>query len=164
MRAFACLLVLIFHCSYFEFYASISNHFDRINLLNSAFFDWVPLLTMPVDIFLYMSGFLVSYLTIPKLQQKKSKFSWLKFFTRRLIRLIPVYFFVLLFGLYVLKFTNQGPQWSALDEINSMCRDYSWENFLFINNIVIEKEPPCMVCFLRFPILLTVSNFTLQLL
>jgi peptidoglycan/LPS O-acetylase OafA/YrhL len=86
LRALAFLLVLFFH-------------------LNAK---WLPGGFLGVDLFFVISGFLITSITIEDLNN--NKFSFKKFFLKRIKRIIPAYFFLLLtvalVGSYIYLFSD----------------------------------------------------------
>lgn len=71
LRALAVLLVVLFH----------------------AKFEWFSAGFIGVDVFFVISGFLITYTIVKEIQEKR--FSFKKFYLRRIIRIIPVLVFVL---------------------------------------------------------------------
>lgn len=90
-----------------------------------------------LDAFFWIGGFLVGFLALDEIMQKKKMVSW-KFKTfARVLRLLPVYIFVMAFVNFVEPSTGSGPQWHKIEEILTLdCSSYWWTNFLFINNFV----------------------------
>lgn len=113
-RAIAMLLLFTFHI-FFTVQEVIPF------ALFASFYESTPLMLWwvwggdrGVDIFFVLSGFLVGTM----LMDRSTPNSWRRFYLRRLMRLAPVYFCVLL--MYALL---QGPNSNAI-----------WANFLFVNN------------------------------
>lgn len=49
-----------------------------------------------MDVFFYLSGFLVVYMLLKEMKAKKGRIPWALFYFHRYVRLTPVYGFVIL--------------------------------------------------------------------
>ena len=77
------------------------------------------LLRITVKVFFVISGFLLSYFTLPELRKQRSKYNWKLFIIRRLLRLTPVYYFTLIFYVFLIRYIGSGPQWPLQEVRNS---------------------------------------------
>lgn len=145
IRVITAISIMFFHCFIYEFFASVTNRLAQYQSFSSLFINFMVIITLNVDIFFFLSGFLASYLTIPELRKKKADFSWMGFYIRRLIRYTPAYFFVLLVDLVLLKHLANGPQWPLIEQISPFCKEYWWGNLLYLNNVITTVEVPCEV-------------------
>jgi len=59
-----------------------------------------------------------------------------KFFGRKLIRLLPLYYFILFFGWFVGPYLSSGPTWFTYEAIFYQCSTYWWADMLLISNFV----------------------------
>jgi peptidoglycan/LPS O-acetylase OafA/YrhL len=88
-----------------------------------------------VDMFFFMSGFLLTY-RIQKLD--KTKACKIKIFALaildRFLRLLPLYLFTLFGITYLLPFIGDGPNYFKLQLENNGCNKYFWHYLLYINN------------------------------
>lgn len=92
LRGIACLMVLLNHfASYKEIYG-IADRFTQL-----AFLDWG---TSGLTLFFVLSGFLITYLLLFE-QATKGDISVRKFYTRRILRLWPLYFIIVFLGHFV---------------------------------------------------------------
>ena len=119
------------------------------NEVRSMYMDFTHkfyiLLRQGVGIFFIVSGFLLSYITLPELYQKKSNYNWKLFIIRRILRLTPVYYFALIIDVFLLRYIGSGPQWPLQAFRNfEGCRDYWWSNFLYLQDLVPFSSFSCM--------------------
>ena len=96
---------------------------------------------LAVDSFLLMSGLLVTYLTLRQLNKRKGKLKLTlsMYYIHRILRLTPVYIFVLFTYWFLTVHLADGPVWQQTIGTSSVfyksCEKYWWTNVLFINNI-----------------------------
>ena len=84
-----------------------------------------------VDSFFFLSGLLVSYLTLRQMK-KTGRFPAVYYYVHRYLRLTPTYAFVLFFAWNLGPHFSPGPA-SAIP-IPNACTNYWWTNLLYINN------------------------------
>ena len=95
IRAISSISLLAFHVFFLEIYLPIPSRGQFNQIFHSINFTLLTSISLVVDVFFFLGGFLMSFLTIPELQKKREKFSWTSFFLRRLIRYLPVYYFLI---------------------------------------------------------------------
>ena len=101
---------------------------------------------LSVDSFFFLSGLLVSYLTLRDMSRRKpgfKRFPILMYYIHRFLRLTPAYAFVL-FGFWFLSpHLGNGPLYvqSTGDKSSQYenCAKYWWTNVLYINNLYPSK-------------------------
>lgn len=94
-----------------------------------------------VDSFFFLSGVLVSYLSLREMDKKRGRFPFLHFYIHRYLRLTPVYAFILFFAWSLLTHLGRGPGLAAgALALNNKCYKYWWTNFLYINNFYPWKS------------------------
>ena len=121
-RAIAVLSVVFFH--------SNIKPFD-INFFSGGY--------LGVDIFFVISGYLISGIILKELQIKKSKFSYLSFYERRIRRILPALFFIILVSV-PFAYTILLPQ-HLLDYAKSILSAiYFFSNFHFIASDYYDVE------------------------
>ena len=110
-----------------------SDVFDKVYYDNAMVFARSPL---PVDVLFTLSGFLLSYGLLRRLDRTNGRFNYPIFLFQRWIR-----FFILAFGsilfIYLLPLTGDGPIWQiAVNKFSNGCRNpiNLVNNALFINN------------------------------
>ena len=114
-------------------------------------FSFQPIINgfFSVDSFFFLSGCLVSYLTLREMERKKGRFPFLTYYLHRYLRLTMVYAFLLFFWWNLTVHLGNGPEWrAALGEDSSaqkQCSKYWWTNLLYINNLYPwELAKECM--------------------
>ena len=92
-----------------------------------------------VDSFFWLSGLLMSYLTLVELNKRKGKMpliGWAFIYIHRYFRILPLYVFCLLTYMYLVPPLGSGPLWGQIRNMTLECEQYWWTNLLFINNFV----------------------------
>lgn len=86
------------------------------------------------DVFLMLSGLLVSYLFIGKLQRGIKINVW-KEIAGRYFRFMPAIAALIIFSTFILPLLGSGPQWGTMITVQSKrCKRNWWMNFLMIQN------------------------------
>lgn len=101
----------------------------------------IKLFTLPAragfiitDLFFLLSGILVSYSIIGKLQRNQ-KISIFKEIASRYFRYMPPMAALIIFATFILPKLGGGPQWNLLITYQSdLCKAYGWRNILMIHN------------------------------
>ncbi len=101
IRAIAAMLVLVAH---------IELHKPEHGLNRFQSIDLIPLGTISVTLFFVLSGFLITYLLISELFINK-KVNVKFFYVRRVLKIWPLYFLVLLAGVFIYKFSAPISKW-----------------------------------------------------
>ncbi|XP_038070357.1 nose resistant to fluoxetine protein 6-like isoform X2 [Patiria miniata] len=86
-----------------------------------------------VDSFFFLSGFLVSFLTLSRMQEMRSAKAWAWFYFHRYWRLTPVLGLTILVWMYIQPFFGDGPLWYT-STAKPSCEKYWWTDLLYINN------------------------------
>src|SRR5690242_9808502 len=92
IRAIAAMLVIFAHVNEFAYLFKLSEFYTKIDIGAVA-----------VTIFFVLSGFLISYLLIEESQQF-GKISLPKFYARRIFRIWPLYYAIILFSVVLYPF------------------------------------------------------------
>ena len=104
-------------------------------MISNAFFS--------VDTFFFLSGFLVTYGMLKKLDALGvdsagsffSKFPLLQMYLHRWLRLTPLYMIVLGFFTWLMPYLYEGPFFvGAIKDSVDSCKEHWWANLLYINN------------------------------
>lgn len=85
------------------------------------------------DVFLVLSGLLMTYGTLGKLQ-KGQKISITSELVGRYVRFMPSMATIILLSTYILPEIGSGPQWNLVTEEADLCKSFGWRNFLMIQN------------------------------
>lgn len=86
------------------------------------------------DVFLMLSGLLVSYSLFGKLQ-KGQKVKIVKEITGRYLRFMPLIAALILFSIFILPLLGSGPQWNrAVNYQSELCKRTYWRSLLMIHN------------------------------
>nr|XP_006820816.1 PREDICTED: nose resistant to fluoxetine protein 6-like [Saccoglossus kowalevskii] len=92
--------------------------------------------TYSVDSFFYLSGLLVTYLSMKQLARNNGKMNWLVYYIHRYWRITWVLLFVMLFYTYLTLHIFDGPMYQLTYEgVAESCKEYWWTNILYINNL-----------------------------
>ncbi|XP_054263048.1 nose resistant to fluoxetine protein 6-like [Macrosteles quadrilineatus] len=126
------------------FFMSLTNYRGVEHMFVGSWFSmWVGHMDLFVDIFFFMSAFLLSLVYYSELH--KRFISPVMVYFHRLCRLVPAYALVVFFYATLLRQLGDGPMWNMfMDVEQSKCRDYWWTNLLFINTYV-ESENMCLL-------------------
>nr|XP_058949088.1 nose resistant to fluoxetine protein 6-like [Pocillopora verrucosa] len=133
MRVMSMWWVILGHVYAFQLGSSISNFVLFFQLLQRFTFEAIGNATFSVDSFFFLSGLLVSYLSLRHMEKKNGQLPLFKYYFHRFWRLTPAYMFVLLFYDKLNGFLGDGPFWYQAQEKNP-CDKYWWTNLLYINN------------------------------
>lgn len=91
-----------------------------------------------VDTFFFLSGLLVSYVTLNRLKRRRGRFPWGWFYFHRYWRLTPALAVTLVFYLFVTPYFGRGP-FAQMLSIRSNCPKYWWTDLLYINNFIPQN-------------------------
>ena len=86
------------------------------------------------EIFLFCAGFLQTISFIQKYSTKPKFIDPFKFVLIRIIKIVPFYYFMILYVTYGIRFMGSGPTWNLFDYVLAPCEDHWWSNVMFINN------------------------------
>jgi peptidoglycan/LPS O-acetylase OafA/YrhL len=124
LRTIACLMVVISHSGnyIFEFFCSRYNNF-LFKLVKDIFVAGGE----GVSIFFVLSGFLITYLLLIE-NNKTNSINVSKFYIRRILRIWPLFYFVVFFGLFIFPIIAKN-----IGLVHSQNGDI-WMNIFFLNN------------------------------
>lgn len=137
MRAISITWVILGHSLDYMNYAGVLNfaHVVTKDIQNGAS-QVFPAAEFSVDSFFWLSGFLVTYLTVQELQ-KKGRVNWFLYYFHRVWRLSPAYFYALFFYMCISVYMSDGPMWVRyMEMVKETCGKYWWTNLLYINNFI----------------------------
>lgn len=94
LRFIAAFLVIIHHIEQFKSISNFENYWDKIPFIGIIG-------KLGVILFFVLSGFLITYLLLTE-EQSFKKISIGKFYVRRILRIWPLYFFIILLAFLIL--------------------------------------------------------------
>jgi peptidoglycan/LPS O-acetylase OafA/YrhL len=134
LRALAILLVFVCHLVFFA-----QMYIEETDEQFRAFPEWMEILTrgdLGVDVFFVLSGFLIGSILFREFNKSKA-IRIKRFFLRRFMRLMPVYWFALLSSAVVVYF--KAPlEYHAISFPKNI--DWIWTNLLYINNFFPSEQ------------------------
>ncbi|XP_076321626.1 nose resistant to fluoxetine protein 6-like isoform X2 [Tachypleus tridentatus] len=166
MRVFSINWIILGNIYYLLSYNQVGALLKVLNLGKDLGFQLVVQSIFAVDTFFFISGLLVTHITLRKLEKNDGRFNLLKFYIHRYWRLTPA--FILVSGIVmVLPVIGSGPIWhEKLDSFAKGCRKNWWTNLLYISNF-LEPEDMCLphgfylACDMQFFLLSPVIIMTL---
>jgi peptidoglycan/LPS O-acetylase OafA/YrhL len=125
LRTISFLLVLISHCFTSEFSSAFLKSENKLldSILTSIFHSGGE----GVSIFFVLSGFLITHLLIAE-EQKNKSISLFNFYVRRSLRIWPLYFIVMIFGLFIYPIFELSSGRNELEHVSTFL------NLTFLNN------------------------------
>lgn len=111
VRFFAAYMIVLFHLFYgwkanYGFPSFMTDEKGELTFLGKHFEIGFHNLSLGVDIFFLISGFLITFLLLQE-KEKSGKVNILKFYFRRVLRIWPLYFLILLLGPILTYFYNE---------------------------------------------------------
>ncbi|XP_071511439.1 nose resistant to fluoxetine protein 6-like [Diadema antillarum] len=94
-------------------------------VISNAFFS--------VDSFFFLSGFLLTFITLRKMSERDGRIPWGFFYFHRYWRLTPAVLTTILIWMYIKPYMGDAPLWNMYQNVDS-CVKYWWTNILYINN------------------------------
>eukprot|EP01132_Coremiostelium_polycephalum_P004321 gene4321-5408_t len=152
IRSLSMIWVVLGHSILFLITFGVDNISYVFNTLSKTFsFQVYPAGEFAVDIFFNLSGFLVTYSVLDqldKLSGSKATFGSLKFWglyiVHRIVRLSPLYYYLMFFFMYLAPQIGNGPAiYQYQDVAMTNCSKYWWANLLYINNMTSEMANEC---------------------
>lgn len=133
LRFLAAFAVIIHHIEQTKFLSGLKNNFMHPTVLLLG--------SLGVTLFFVLSGFLISYLLISE-KESTGTVKIKKFYIRRMLRIWPLYFIIVMAGLFVLPFISffHFPVWSI-----NVFWNYGFKVLLFLlilPNVALILYPP----------------------
>ena len=142
IRVLSMFWVISAHTVLFSF-LSLDNSYSSLKDITEEFL-YQPILNgySSVDSFFFLSGLLVSYLTMREMSRRKERgaklaniFPFVTYYLHRILRLTPAYAVVVLIVWQLLPSLGDGPIFSqVVVPASKLCDQYWWTNLLYINN------------------------------
>ena len=146
IRVISMCWIILGHISLFAFLYTDNITSYVANSVSHVSYRGVSESVLAVDSFFCMSGLLVTYLTLRKMEKRrgKSKFPALLYYLHRVLRLTPVYAFVLFSYWFLTVHLSDGPLWRSIigrgSDFYQSCEKYWWSNLLYINNLYPQRH------------------------
>ncbi|XP_041474396.1 nose resistant to fluoxetine protein 6-like [Lytechinus variegatus] len=106
------------------------------NFLQDFSFQALIAATYAVDSFFLLSGLLLTYHALKKMNENDGKLSWGWLYLHRYIRLTPCLAVIILIWMYFIPYMSQGPVSFRFDDRVKLCHAWWWTDLLYINNFV----------------------------
>ena len=142
IRVISMFWVILAHTNLWGYFVTSNQISFLKNTVSRLSFRVVTSAEFAVDSFFLMSGLLVTYLTLRQMRRQRGKFKFpaIPYYVHRILRITPVYAFVLFsYWLLTVHFAD-GPLWQQTigpgSNFYQSCERYWWTNLLYINNIV----------------------------
>ncbi|KAJ5073227.1 o-acyltransferase [Anaeramoeba ignava] len=148
MRFLSMLWVILGHTYTTGLAVPVTDNLQQFSLWLKKFsFQVIPGAEFGVDTFFFLGGFLISFLLISHLEKtNKRMINFGKFYLHRIIRLLPVFTYVLFFSYTLAPYLGNGPVWPRTKNLlETNCKKYWWTNILFINNFYPKFMDQCMM-------------------
>ena len=145
VRFISSLWVLFGHSFVFPILYGARNATEVPKLAKRISFSIITSAFYAVDVFFYISGFMLNYSlhkTLSSLTTYKNNNILLYkmkiiiiCIIKRYIRLLPFYLFILFPITYVMPFITSGPNYYNVNMFNKGCLKNFWKNLLYVNNV-----------------------------
>lgn len=129
IRVLSMLWIIVGHTVLFSSSLVLNIQYVMEHVIGSWLFMLIPGAEYSVDTFFYMSGFLVSYLTLKTLETKQ-RLNWALFYFHRVWRIIPPLAMMMLVYWKVAPLFGNGPFWVAFSASQQQCDSYWWATLL----------------------------------
>eukprot|EP00026_Physarum_polycephalum_P004720 Phypoly_transcript_04743.p1 GENE.Phypoly_transcript_04743~~Phypoly_transcript_04743.p1 ORF type:complete len:617 (+),score=51.21 Phypoly_transcript_04743:168-2018(+) len=137
LRVLMMFWVILGHTLFFQVITTgYDNTEHLLNLLNNSWgFQFIFSAEYAVDVFFFLSAFLVVYLTYRQMKSNKPV-PWVYYYAHRYWRLTPVYMLLIFIYFKVIPALGRGPIWFMYKGSSvPACDKYWWTNMLYINNL-----------------------------
>ncbi|KAL1453357.1 hypothetical protein WDU94_007498 [Cyamophila willieti] len=137
MKGVTVVATLIFHREIIGFsYAKNLEYVEKG--LRSMNFAFITTSMNLLDTFFFISGFLLARYVIQNLNKNKSP-NFCRIIVNRVFRIYPMYLMIIGFTIWVQPYIGEGPLWTSYaDKEAQICRQYWWQNLLFISTLYIK--------------------------
>ncbi|KAM7305329.1 nose resistant to fluoxetine protein 6 [Ixodes scapularis] len=134
MRVITMAWIILGHTFFYKSYVLAGGLFEALEYGKSIPFQIVLNVFPAVETFVTMSGILVAYTGLHKLEKCKGSFNLFSYFLHRYLRLTPAFMLVSLL-MVLLPLTGSGPVWNeTLQPYAQSCEKNWWTNLLYIGS------------------------------
>jgi len=104
------------------------------SLKDWPFFSMIPQGVFSVDVFFFLSGFLVFYLLTAKIKEKNGRANYPMIYLHRYLRLTIPVIFLTVFNIWLYDSIGQGNLWNKLTFFfgSHACKSSWWANVLYV--------------------------------
>ena len=147
IRVFASFWVIWAHTFSIAFAIGFKNFYAFLDLTKEFKYSFLLSGFIAVDVFFYISGFLLYYNLEKLLNSKKInlKFYLMSIF-HRYLRLLPIYLLAMFVIVYFYPFASSGPIYSEISIFIESCDQYWWSNLLYIHNFMDYSKTNNYMC------------------
>ncbi|KAJ8042096.1 Nose resistant to fluoxetine protein 6 [Holothuria leucospilota] len=144
IRVLSMLWVILGHTFWISAMVGTVNPETGVDWLKRYGFLFVLNAFYSVDTFFFLSGLLVTYLTLKQMKKKHGKIAWHWFYFHRYWRLSPVLAMTMLLYVCITPYFGHGPYAQNLG-VREFCPKYWWANLLYISNFYpVYSAEMCM--------------------
>ena len=137
IRAMSAGWVILGHVYYTRGLVAVNNMNDVYDIMKSPFSILGYSGGLVIDAFLWTGGFVFGFLMLEESLSKREKMPWSLKIIGRVLRLFPVYIFIMVFTNFIMPSLGDGPLWNKFEErLKIHCSQYWWTHFLFLNNLI----------------------------
>lgn len=146
IRTISMMWVILGHLYFFGMLSPLDNPLTVAKIFHTYKFLPISNAYVSVDTFFLLSGLLVAFLGLRRMDKNEGCLNIPMFYLHRFIRLTPPYMFVILFWNNIFPLIITGPlsQNYRNDEFQEACNNYWWTNLLYINNFYPKMAKECL--------------------
>ncbi|KAI5724799.1 hypothetical protein M8J77_007310 [Diaphorina citri] len=134
MKGFLMAIFIMFHRAMFSMGFAKNLEVYEQALHNIEYF-WLSSGTHMLDTFFFISGFLLAWGIIQKLNKNRT-LNYSTMILNRVVRMYPMYILIIAFTIWVLPYVGEGPMWKPYAEAESQyCKQSWWQNLLFVSTL-----------------------------
>ncbi|CAG0883840.1 unnamed protein product [Cyprideis torosa] len=139
IRVLSMVWVIYGHVYNFSFNTGVTNPVSSIlDITKQPMFSVMLGGTVSTDSFLFLSGFLVTYLLLKEMEKRNGRFDVVMYYVHRYIRLTPIYMVGVWFLATMYTKMGSGPLWRMAEVEKQACRDGWYSNMLYYHNFRTE--------------------------
>ncbi|XP_072939052.1 nose resistant to fluoxetine protein 6-like [Epargyreus clarus] len=138
IRALAMIWVILGH-SFFTLSETL-NPIEGFEWSISLGAAWITVAPLTVDTFFFLSGLLLVYTTVGKMNRMQLIKNVHVFYLFRLLRMFPILAAVILFESSLYMRVSDGPLWNRVAMQSFRCREFWWSTLLHLQNIVNPRN------------------------
>lgn len=144
VRVYSISWIVLGHTFYYVNYSMVKHLKLTIEISRQMAFGIVGNASLLVDNFFFISGLLMTYVTMNVLEKTGRKLNVFHFVLHRIWRFLPIHMAFVGITL-LLPWMGAGPLWhETVDPLVNGCRTGWWTNLLFINNVYRTSLKGCV--------------------